>query len=282
MAFLRPGFDDSGWEEVTLPHDWAIAGPFIEEGPYGGMGQLPSWGVGWYRRALDIPAAMAGRRVFLDIGGAMSYATVWLNGRLVGGWPYGYNSWRVDLTPYVEFGGRNQLAIRLDNPPESARWYPGGGLYRDVWLTVTDAVHVGQWGTYVTTSGVSADAATVNLRVDVDNTGGDGARLQVASEIFAIDASGAQQGEPVARIAPQSLDVAAGASARLQSSTRIANPRLWGPPPTQQPHRYAAITTWHGTAASSTATKPASASARCAGIPAAAWSSTASTSRCAG
>ena len=85
MAFLRPGFDDSGWEEVTLPHDWAIAGPFIEEGPYGGMGRLPSWGVGWYRRALDIPAAMAGRRVFLDIGGAMSYATVWLNGRLVGG-----------------------------------------------------------------------------------------------------------------------------------------------------------------------------------------------------
>ena len=243
VAFLRPGFDDSGWEEVTLPHDWAIAGPFIEEGPYGGMGRLPSWGVGWYRRALDIPAAMAGRRVFLDIGGAMSYATVWLNGRLVGGWPYGYNSWRVDLTPYVEFGGRNQLAIRLDNPPESARWYPGGGLYRDVWLTVTDPVHVGQWGTYVTTSGVSADAATVNLRVDVDNTGDDGARLQVASEIFAIDASGAQQGEPVARIAPQSLDVAAGASARLQSSTRIANPRLWGPPPTQQPHRYAAITT---------------------------------------
>jgi beta-galactosidase len=243
VAFLQPGYDDRGWEAVTLPHDWAIAGPFIEQGPYGGMGRLPSWGVGWYRRALDIPADMAGRRVFLDVGGAMSYATVWLNGRLVGGWPYGYNAWRVDLTPYLAFGGDNRLAIRLDNPPESARWYPGGGLYRDVWLTVTDPVHVGQWGTFVTTTDVSAEAATVNLRVDVDNAGEAVAQLKVASEIFALDAAGQPTGEPVARIAPQALQAEAGSSARLQSSVRIDNPRLWGPPPHQEPHRYLAVTT---------------------------------------
>ncbi|AKC86372.1 beta-galactosidase GalB [Pseudoxanthomonas suwonensis] len=243
VAFVQAAFDDSGWEAVTLPHDWAIAGPFIAEGPYGGMGRLPSWGVGWYRRTLDIPAAMAARSVFLDVGGAMSYATVWLNGRLVGGWPYGYNSWRVDLTPYLDFGGTNQLAIRLDNPPESARWYPGGGLYRDLWLTIADPVHVGQWGTYVTTTDVSAKAATVNLRVDVDNAGDRKARVQVATDIFALDDAGAVSGKPVARIAPQRLEVAAGSSARLQSSTRIERPRLWGPPPTQQPHRYLAVTT---------------------------------------
>ncbi|UNK58368.1 DUF4982 domain-containing protein [Pseudoxanthomonas daejeonensis] len=243
VAFVQAAFDDSNWDEVTLPHDWAIAGPFIADGPYGGMGRLPSWGVGWYRRTLDLPASAAGRQVFLDVGGAMSYATVWLNGHLVGGWPYGYNSWRVDLTPYVAFGGNNQLAIRLDNPPGSARWYPGGGLYRDVWLTLADPVHVAQWGTYVTTTDVSARSATVNLRVDVDNAGDRDARLQVATDIFALDPHGAVSGKAIARIAPQPLDVAAGASARLQSSVRIDTPRLWGPPPNQQPHRHVAITT---------------------------------------
>jgi beta-galactosidase len=244
VAFLQRDFDDSSWDAVTLPHDWAIAGPFLVDGPYGGMGRLPSWGVGWYRRALDIPASAAGRRVFLDIGGAMSYATVWLNGQLVGGWPYGYNSWRVDLTPYLDLGGRNQLAIRLDNPPESARWYPGGGLYRDVWLTVTNPVHVGQWGTRITTTGVSNDAATVNLRVTADNDGASDARVYVDTEILALDDAGAITGKPVARFKRARLDIPAGRQGvRVDTATRIEQPRLWGPPPAQQPHRYVAVTT---------------------------------------
>lgn len=101
VAYVQPHFDDSAWETVDLPHDWAIAGPFLADGPYGGMGRLPSWGIGWYRKSLDIPASDRGRALFLDLDGAMSYATVWLNGNLVGGWPYGYSSWRVDLTPYA-------------------------------------------------------------------------------------------------------------------------------------------------------------------------------------
>ncbi|KAF1685325.1 beta-galactosidase [Pseudoxanthomonas broegbernensis] len=243
VAFLRADFDDSGWEPVALPHDWAIAGPFIVEGPYGGMGRLPSWGIGWYRRALDISAEEGGRSVFLDLDGAMSYATVWLNGNLVGGWPYGYNSWRVDLTPYVRFGGRNQLAIRLDNPPESARWYPGGGLYRDVWLTVADPVHVAQWGTYVATPEVSERAATVHLRVRIDNASDAVARTRVETEFFALDASGAATGTAVARIPPLTVDVVAGGSTTVASGARIDHPRLWGPPPGQRPNRYVAVTT---------------------------------------
>ncbi|KAF1694216.1 beta-galactosidase [Pseudoxanthomonas jiangsuensis] len=243
VAFLQPGFDDSGWDAVTLPHDWAIAGPFLVEGPYGGMGRLPSWGVGWYRRTLELPADVAGRSLFLDVGGAMSYATVWLNGRLVGGWPYGYNSWRLDLTPYARPGEANTLAIRLDNPPESARWYPGGGLYRDVWLTVADPVHVAQWGSFVTTPEVSAEAATVQLRIEVDNDGRGAARVEVASELFALDADGRREGAAVARIAPATLHVPAGSSARAEGRARIAQPRLWGPPPEQRPHRYLAVTT---------------------------------------
>ena len=168
LPYVQPGFDDSGWTLVNLPHDWAIEGPFSASGG-GGMGRLPSPGVAWYRKKLDIPAADLGRRIFLDVDGAMSYATVWLNGKLVGGWPYGYASWRVDLTPYVTPGGSNQLAIRLDNPPDFSRWYPGGGLYRNVWLVKTGPVHVGQWGTWLTTPQVSRTSATVDLEVTVEN-----------------------------------------------------------------------------------------------------------------
>ncbi|MGJ4728034.1 beta-galactosidase GalB [Luteimonas sp. SDU101] len=243
VPFLRPDFDDSAWQAVTLPHDWAIAGPFIAEGPYGGMGRLPSWGIGWYRRSLDILAAQRGRRVYLDLDGAMSYATVWLNGQLVGGWPYGYNSWRVDLTPYVAFGGDNRLAIRLDNPPESARWYPGGGLYRDVWLTTTAPVHVAQWGTTVTTPEVSERSATVHLAVEVDNTTDKPVQVQVETEFFALDAKGRPQGAAVASIPAIGFDIVAGGTTKATSRAHIENPRLWGPPPTQQPNLYLAATT---------------------------------------
>ncbi|MBN6150579.1 DUF4982 domain-containing protein [Xanthomonas sp. AmX2] len=242
VAFVQAGFDDRHWAAVDLPHDWAIAGPFIADGPYGGMGRLPSWGIGWYRKRLDLPASDRGRSIFLDVDGAMSYATVWLNGRLVGGWPYGYNSWRLDLTPYVVFGGTNQLAIRLDNPPDSARWYPGGGLYRSVWLTKTAPVHVAQWGTQVTTPQVSAQAATVRLAVALDNDGAQDAQVQVASAIYALDADGVRSGEALARTAPVAAKVPARGRATVDGSVVLARPRLWGPPPTQRPHRYVALT----------------------------------------
>ncbi|PPT29240.1 beta-galactosidase [Xanthomonas arboricola] len=243
VAFVQPQFDDSGWERVDLPHDWAIAGPFLADGPYGGMGRLPSWGVGWYRKTLDIPASDRGRSLFLDLDGAMAYATVWLNGKLVGGWPYGYSSWRVDLSPYVVFGASNQLAIRLDNPPDSARWYPGGGLYRNVWLTRTAPLHVAHWGTQLTTPQVSADRAQLQLAVTLDNAARSAVQAQVSTAIYVLDAArGTRSGEPVARIAAMRVAVPAGGSARVQGSTQIDHPRLWGPPPTQRPHRYVAVT----------------------------------------
>lgn len=243
VAFVKPDFDDSDWQAVTLPHDWAIAGPFLTEGPHGGMGRLPSGGIGWYRKRLDIPASDRGRSLFLDIDGAMSYATVWLNGRLVGGWPYGYNSWRLDLTPYVVPGGVNQLAIRLDNPPDSARWYPGGGLYRNVWLTKTDPVHVAQWGTYVTTPQVSKEQATIKLEVAIDNHGKTPVEVEVATTIHALDANGSKIDAAVARIAPARATVTSQNTARVAGTATLINPQLWGPPPTQRPNRYVALTT---------------------------------------
>ena len=124
FPFVQNDFDDKTWEEVNLPHDWAIKGPFYteEHAPVGGgMGRLPVQGVAWYRKKLNIPTSAAGKCIYLDIDGAMSYAMVWLNGHLVGGWPYGYNSFRLDLTPCIKPGGDNQLAIRLDNPANSSR-----------------------------------------------------------------------------------------------------------------------------------------------------------------
>ena len=243
VACVQENFDDSGWDRVTLPHDWAIEGPFLETGPHGGMGRLPSWGVGWYRKDLDVPASDEGRSIFLDVEGAMSYATVWLNGHLVGGWPYGYNSWRLDLTSFVVPGGANQLAIRLDNPPDSSRWYPGGGLYRDVWLVKTNPIHVSHWGTHVTTPKVSRSSATIDIAVSVDNGSDADATVEVSTDLYALDAGGRRLGTAASATKSKRLKVPANGTEVVKHSTTVANPRLWGPPPNQAPNRYVAATT---------------------------------------
>ncbi|HEX9973651.1 MAG TPA: beta galactosidase jelly roll domain-containing protein, partial [bacterium] len=246
FPFVQSDFDDSSWEIVNLPHDWAIKGPFIKgwDTEVGGsMGRLPSPGVAWYRKKLDIQASDAGKSIFLDVDGAMSYAMVWLNGKLAGGWPYGYASWRVDLTPYVVPGGENQLAIRLDNPPSSSRWYPGGGIYRNVWLTKTNPVHVGQWGTFMTTRDVSEVSATIHMEVTINNDSKDDAKVAVVTQIFVLNADGNKIGDAVAAFEPLKTLVAAGERAKVEGSVTLKNPRLWGPPPLQVPNRYVAVTT---------------------------------------
>lgn len=242
VPYVQATFDDSAWRCVDLPHDWAIEGPFLQEGDFGGMGRLPSWGVAWYRRSFTLPQSDAGRSVFLEVEGAMSYASVWLNGHLVGGWPYGYSSWQLDLTPYLNLGAENQLAIRLDNPPSSSRWYPGGGLYRNVWLNKTASVHVGQWGTFVSSRAVSADQATIDLQVNVDNDGAQETSVRVESRIYLLDTAGKVSGDAVAEFEAPSLIVSPKSSAELKLSTVLSKPLLWGPPPTQTPNRYGVVT----------------------------------------
>ncbi len=245
IAFAQRDFDDSDWQAVTLPHDWAIAGPFLADGPYGGMGRLPSWGVGWYRRTLDIPASERGRHLTLEFDGAMSYASVWCNGQLLGGWPYGYTSWQVDLDDCVVPGGRNEIAVRLDNPPDSARWYPGGGLYRRVWLRSTAPTHVAQWGVTIRTPEVSAARARVALQLDLRNRAGSAATLRVRTTIHALDAAGRPEPHAVASSTVRDVALPAAGATTLAQTLVIPHPRLWGPPPTQQPNRYVAITTLH-------------------------------------
>ena len=138
-------FDDSGWRMLDVPHDWGIEGPFRDDLP-GDTGKLPWKGIGWYRKHFNVPAGDQGKRIFIDFDGAMANARVWLNGHEVGGWPYGYQPFRLELTPHVKFGSDNVLAVRLDTAHWGSRWYPGAGLYRNVWLVKTNPVHVAHWG----------------------------------------------------------------------------------------------------------------------------------------
>ncbi|MBN1300514.1 MAG: DUF4982 domain-containing protein [Melioribacteraceae bacterium] len=246
FPFVQIGFDDSDWQSVNLPHDWAINGPF-SEGPDpevgGGMGRLPSPGVAWYRKKLDIPESDAGKKIFLDVDGAMSYAMVWLNGSLVGGWPYGYSSWRIDLTPYIRPGGQNQLAIRMDNPNYSSRWYPGGGIYRNVWLVKTNPVHVGHWGTFITTEEVSENSAKINIEVTIDNDSENDVAVLAVAQIFELDSEGQKAGKVIAEFEPINAKIKTKEKTKVEGSVILENPKLWGPPPTQVPNRYVAITT---------------------------------------
>jgi beta-galactosidase len=240
ITYVQAALDDSSWRRLDLPHDWGVEGQFSTTGR-GDTGRLPFYGIAWYRKKLTIPASDAGKSIFLDVDGAMSHAAVWCNGRLVGGWPYGYSSWRLNLTPCIK-PGENQLAIRLDNPANSSRWYPGGGIYRNVWLVKTSAVHVAHWGTYVTTPEISATSAKVHLKISVDNQSSSSVNAAVSTRIFELNEKGERTGSAVSSIAPVNLQIAARQSAQAEGEGIVRNPKLWGPAPRQKPNRYVAVT----------------------------------------
>lgn len=246
FPFVRSDFNDNGWESVNLPHDWAIKRPFYvgENIPVGGgMGRLPVQGVAWYRRKLDIPASDAGKSFFLDVDGAMSYAMVWLNGKIVGGWPYGYTSWRLDLTPYLKIGVENQLAIRIDNPANSSRWYPGAGIYRNVWLTKTGSVRVKHWATKIHFNTVSNEKANVVLAIFIENSERKNKIVSARTDFFEIDSNDRYTGTCIASTVAENIRLKGNSTDTVTASVLIRNPKLWGPYPTQSPNRYVAVTT---------------------------------------
>lgn len=246
FPFVQNSFNDADWKSVNLPHDWAIKGPFYKGDDAiigGGMGRLPIQGIAWYRRKIDIPVSDTGRKIYLDIDGAMSYAMVWVNGKLAGGWPNGYTSWQLDITPYVIPGKENQIAIRLDNPISSSRWYPGGGIYRDVWLTKTNLVHVENWGTNITTQNVSEKSAIIDLKASIINNSDLDENVEIATEIFFLDQKGKISKKAAAKIAQITASVKSKSGITVSGSTTISNPKLWGPFPEFVPNQYVAITT---------------------------------------
>ena len=163
-----PEYDDSGWRELNLPHDWAIEGDFDEHNPSGtGGGALPG-GIGWYRKNFKVSKKDQGKIISIEFDGIYMNSSVWINGHLLGTRPYGYISFSYDLTPYINWGGDNVIAVKVDNSDQpNSRWYSGCGIYRDVRIVKTGLIRVAQWGTYVRTDRISQDKALVRLNVSV-------------------------------------------------------------------------------------------------------------------
>lgn len=244
---VQPSFDDVSWERVRVPHDWAINRPFdmridmqsvqvLEDGDKvpemrtGRTGALPAFGIGYYRTQIPSDASMAGKMVRVEFDGAMSLSKVYLNGAYIGEWPYGYSSFAFDLSGKWNYGGTNTLVVRLENKPESSRWYSGAGLYRQVRLVVTDPVSVGHWGTFVTTPEVTERRGRVHVATRIEN--GTGSSRKVRLESIVLD----KQGKSVEKkSAEKTVD---GESALFEQDLMVSRPLLWS---IETPHLYRLI-----------------------------------------
>jgi len=217
----NPSFDDSAWQAVRIPHDWAISGPF-NPSEDGYAGKLPWKGEGWYRKAFTLDKAADGSRVYLDFDGVMAFPKVYVNGQLAGQWDYGYMSFRVDATPYVKFGQRNSIAVHVDTRNQGTRWYPGAGIYRKVTMTVCNPVHIAHWGTFVTTPSVDDASATVRVRSTIQNHLDEAAQAVV--EVVVVDPSGKSVSTG---LKPSEVSAPAGGTGEFDQSFTLKKPQRW-------------------------------------------------------
>ncbi len=224
-------FNDKAWRTVDLPHDWSIEGGFDPNNPMSAAsGYLPA-GVGWYRRTFTAPAAWNGRRVTLEFEGVYMNADVWLNGQHLGFHPYGYTEFRYDVTAQLQ-PGVNVVAVKVDNSRQlNSRWYSGSGIYRHVWLTVTDPVHIAPWGVFVTTPDVTADTARVQVQTRIRNDSDAG--RSCALETTLLDPNGSSAG--TAKI---DTSVPARSERVITTMLTVTAPKLWSP---ETPALYRAV-----------------------------------------
>ena len=224
-AVQNVSFDDSCWKRLDLPHDWAIEGPFRAD-LEGFTGKLPWRGIGWYRKYFKVGKKDKGRRFYLDFDGAMAHAEVWLNGKKVGAHPYGYTSFRVDLTPYLFFGGENVVAVRLNTENIGSRWYPGAGIYRHVRLVVTSPVHVDHWGVFVTTPYVSETTAEALVHVQIQNHLSVPVEGNYSVAIYELDAEDCI-GRKVASSRLKQLHLSANMPTEDSVALNVRSPKRW-------------------------------------------------------
>ncbi|MDX1942918.1 MAG: glycoside hydrolase family 2 TIM barrel-domain containing protein [Saprospiraceae bacterium] len=211
--------NDNNWQSVTVPHDWAIAGPFILDGD-GNTGKLPWKGEGWYRRALDVPSSLSGKQIYLIFDGVMAFPKIYVNGKLAGEWDYGYNSFYVNITDFINPGEKNVLAVHADTRQHDSRWYPGAGIYRKVQMVVVNPVHVDVWGTYVTTPIVKPHYADVRIRTTINNFSKNTDTIKVLHQIISPESTIIANGE-IAK------NIIAGKSNDLETTITLLNPRRW-------------------------------------------------------
>lgn len=218
----KPEFDDGAWRALSVPHDWSVEGSADRSNPSGRGGGFFPTGIGWYRKHFTLAQRDRGQRVFLDFDGVMALSDVWINGAHLGRRPYGYVSFRYELTQYVRFGSPNLVAVRVDNSGQPAsRWYTGAGIDRHVRLVLTDPVHVEHWATFVTTPQVSAAAVTVHVASVVVNEGASARGVRLAISIRGPDGSEKASVETVRQM------VEPGKTAGFEQDVTISRPSLW-------------------------------------------------------
>src|SRR4051794_41404548 len=223
-----PGYDDSGWREIAVPHDWSIElAPTTGNGTTSGTGFFPG-GLGWYRLAFTLPPAFAGKRISVEFDGVYMDSYVYCNGTEVGRHPYGYTGFAIDLTDLLHTDGttENVIAVKVQNRLPSSRWYSGSGIYREARLVVTDPVHVERWGTQVTTPEITAERARVRVRTSVVDESGTAGPVEIRSRIKD------PRGRTVARAA---TTITVGTKATETHELTVPEPRLWD---ISAPHRY--------------------------------------------
>ena len=237
----KPEMADADWRALDVPHDFSIEGPpgadpatmegpFDRKSPGGTSAGALNGGIAWYRKTFTLPEDAKGKRVFVRFDGVYMDSDIWLNGAHLGKHPYGYTSFQYDLTPQMK-PGRNVLAVRVNVQQPCSRWYSGAGIYRHVWLTITDPVHVALWGTYVTTPEVSDAAAQVRVRTRVQNEGEAGVKATLTTGI--VDAGGKKIAEHQA-----AEQIAAGGSHEFDQALKVATPRRWS---IEDPYLYRAV-----------------------------------------
>ncbi|NVM66064.1 beta-galactosidase [Mucilaginibacter sp. SG538B] len=226
--------NDSKWRVLNLPHDWSIEGKFSKDNPATPEGGALPGGIGWYRKTFTVPATSKGKLVYIDFDGVYQKSDVWINGHHLGFRPNGYISFRYELTPYLNFGGNNVIAVKVDNSVQpNSRWYSGSGIYRHVWLVTTNKTAIDHWGTYVTTSDISDASAKVNVQVQLHN---DQSSPQVLISTKLYDAAGKQvaaAGEATSAAQNKNEPLT------ITNTLTVKNPVLWS---VENPYLYKAVT----------------------------------------
>jgi beta-galactosidase len=214
-------FNDSSWTSLDLPHDWSISLAFNQSSPGGSSNGYLDGGIGWYRKTFTLDQASSGQRILIEFDGVYMNSEVWINGTSLGQRPYGYSSFEYDLTPYLTFSGNNVIAVRANNNQPNSRFYSGSGVYRNVWLTKLNPVHVPYDGVFVSTPSVSASSATVSVATDVQNQGTGSASVTVTATVLG------PTGATVTSADSAATAVAANATSTVTQMLTVSSPQLW-------------------------------------------------------
>ncbi len=228
------GYNDQQWRVLNLPHDWSIELPFDEHSPTGNGGGALRGGLGWYRKAFNTPSNAGGKKVFIDFDGVYMNSEVFINGVSLGVRPNGYISFRYDLTPHLKpAGGKNVIAVKVDNSRQpNSRWYSGSGIYRNVWLTVSNPVHVAHWGTYVTTPKADAQSGSVQVKASIANED------KTAQTVSVVQVLQDNKGKEVSK-ANANVTIPAGSTANVDALMQVSKPVLWS---IEHPNLYQLLT----------------------------------------